>query len=41
MQSVTAGVLSVCSEVFAKKMTKSAFQSSAAFHELTIGLVLR
>ncbi|PXF48434.1 Peroxisomal membrane protein 2 [Gracilariopsis chorda] len=40
-KAITSAVLSVCSEVFAKRLRNLPLKSSAAMHELTIGLVLR
>ncbi|CAN8062990.1 unnamed protein product [Agarophyton chilense] len=40
-KSITAAVLSVLSEVAAKRLNNLPLKSSTAIHELTIGLVLR
>jgi hypothetical protein len=40
-KAVTSGVLSVVSEVVARRLARQPLKSSSALHELTIGLVLR
>jgi peroxisomal membrane protein 2 len=40
-KAVTAGVLSVVSEVVARRLSGQPLKSSSALHELTVGLVLR
>lgn len=40
-KAITSALLSVCSDIFAKRMKKLPLRSSTAINELTIGLVLR